>query len=374
MKTPPASEKPAFQKTEVPCLYRYSSNGVYYALVKHEGKQKRASLATTDKIVAKRKLADFQRDLGKIDSSVGRLTLRELCARYLATVKNQSPATTRRKKDIVARLLADFPAGADVQVSKIKASDIQTWLAGYAPTKQEPKKRFGYASHNLYVECVQAIFRLAVADKVIAVSPTDGVERKKVVKPVRLTPTFEEFNAIVADVRAQRFNADAQISGDFLEFMGLVGVGQAEITGVLRQHVNLPKKQITFFRQKTRTPYTVPIYPQAEELVKRLVGKSNLRPTDPLFPINLGKSTKQEATGKTKDCKHALSAACKRLGYPAYTQRSLRRMFITRCIEKGIDVKVIAQWQGHQDGGKLILGTYSHVRNVHAEEMAKKLV
>ena len=52
---------------------------------------------------------------------------------------------------------------------------------------------------------------------------------------------------------------------------------------------------------------------------------------------------------------------------------SLRRMFITRCIEKGIDVKVIAQWQGHQDGGKLILGTYSHVRNVHAEEMAKKL-
>ena len=48
-------------------------------------------------------------------------------------------------------------------------------------------------------------------------------------------------------------------------------------------------------------------------------------------------------------------------------------MFITRCIEKGIDVKVIAQWQGHQDGGKLILGTYSHVRNTHAEEMAKLL-
>ena len=61
-------EKPAFQKTEVPCLYRYSSNGVYYALVKHEGKQKRASLETTDKATAKRKLSDFQRDLGKVDS------------------------------------------------------------------------------------------------------------------------------------------------------------------------------------------------------------------------------------------------------------------------------------------------------------------
>jgi site-specific recombinase XerD len=48
-------------------------------------------------------------------------------------------------------------------------------------------------------------------------------------------------------------------------------------------------------------------------------------------------------------------------------------MFITRCIEKGVDVKVVAQWQGHADGGALILNTYSHVRNVHAEEMAKKL-
>ena len=60
-------------------------------------------------------------------------------------------------------------------------------------------------------------------------------------------------------------------------------------------------------------------------------------------------------------------------GYPAYTQRGLRRMFTTRGLEKGIDAKVIPQSQGRQDGGKLILGTYSHARNVHAAEIAKKL-
>jgi len=48
-------------------------------------------------------------------------------------------------------------------------------------------------------------------------------------------------------------------------------------------------------------------------------------------------------------------------------------MFITRCIEKGIDVKVIAKWQGHADGGKLILSTYSHVRAQHDERMAALL-
>jgi hypothetical protein len=36
-----------------------------------------------------------------------------------------------------------------------------------------------------------------------------------------------------------------------------------------------------------------------------------------------------------------------------------------------VNVKVIADWQGHRDGGKLILDTYSHVRPVHSQRMAQ---
>jgi site-specific recombinase XerD len=46
-------------------------------------------------------------------------------------------------------------------------------------------------------------------------------------------------------------------------------------------------------------------------------------------------------------------------------------MFITRAIERGVDVKVIAEWQGHKDGGKLILQTYSHVNPSHSNRMAQ---
>ena len=46
-------------------------------------------------------------------------------------------------------------------------------------------------------------------------------------------------------------------------------------------------------------------------------------------------------------------------------------MFITRAIERGVDVKVIAEWQGHKDGGKLILDTYSHVNRAHSQRMAQ---
>lgn len=71
------------------------------------------------------------------------------------------------------------------------------------------------------------------------------------------------------------------------------------------------------------------------------------------------------------EAKHAIESACRRLHYPNYTQRSFRRMFITDALERGVDVKTIAEWQGHKDGGKLILDTYSHVRRPHHDRMAE---
>ena len=356
--------KPTFEKiSDVHNLYRYRGNNLYYGIVRHKGKLHKKSLATEDKATAKRKLADWERDLGKVDPSQGRLTLRELCSLYLGTIASQAADTVSLKTTIVKRLLADLPVGADAQVSKVKPSDLSVWLNSY---------EFGYSSYNHYLQVIKAIFAIAVADKAIVASPAAELTGKKVVTPIRTTPSFDEFNAIIADVRKQKWNAEANDSADYLEFMGLVGVGQAEASGLQKQHVNLTTKQLTFFRVKTRTPYTVPMFGQAEALIKKLVGKPGMKPTDAFFPITAHKS-KNNAGSCSKNAGKALSSACARLKLPDYTQRSLRRMFITRCIEKGIDVKVVAQWQGHRDGGKLILGTYSHVRNTHAEDMAKLL-
>jgi integrase len=99
----------------------------------------------------------------------------------------------------------------------------------------------------------------------------------------------------------------------------------------------------------------VPIFPQLRPLLERLCeGKAN-----------------REEIFRIADAKHALSNVCRRLGFPPFSQRSLRRMFITRAIELGVDVKVIAEWQGHKDGGKLILDTYSHVNLTHSQKMAQ---
>ena len=50
-------------------------------------------------------------------------------------------------------------------------------------------------------------------------------------------------------------------------------------------------------------------------------------------------------------------------------------MFICRCLhDLGIDVQTIASWQGHKDGGQLILRTYARLNQKHQREMASRLV
>ena len=327
-------------------LYRYSSNRVYYARVKVDGKEIKRSLRTTDPALARRNLAALRDELRQIDRSQGRMTLAELADRYLRTIQHQKPKTVERKTFIVGRIKSDWPTGKLTQIAKIRPSDVDLWLSRYD---------FGSASRNLFISCIKEIFALAMRDRIIAISPAAHLRYAKREKPIRPTPTYEEFKAIIADVRAQPFNADAQDSADFLEFLGLAGLGQAEASSLTRSDVDFDVGHIITFRHKTSTGFAVPIFPQLRPLLERLCeGKAN---GDRVFTV--------------RDAKKALAGACRRLGLLPFSQRSLRRMFITRAIEKGVDVKVIAEWQGHRDGGKLILDTYSHVNPIHSQRMAE---
>src|SRR6266480_4971050 len=197
-------------------LYRYSSNRVYYARIKRDGKEIKRSLGTIDPALARRNLAALKDELRQTDRSQGRMTLAELADRYLATIQHQKPKTVERKTFIVGRIKSDWPTGKLTQVGKIKSSDVDLWLSRY---------HFGSASRNLHISCVRELFNSAVRDRIITASPAAHLRSAKREKPIRLTPTFEQFKAIIADVRSQVFNADARDSADFLEFLGLAGLG-----------------------------------------------------------------------------------------------------------------------------------------------------
>jgi len=331
-----------------PGLYRYNPSGQYFARVRKGGKLYRRKLGTDDLAYAKRKLDDYKRDLDRTDHTKGNKSFAKVLDDYAATLKG-APSTLRDKKATILTIKTIFGGCASQPLRNLAPSKIEAFLA-------DRYGRLSASAYNSALALVRSALDQAVRDKIIIENPVAHLKYRKRVKPIRLTPTFEQFQSLVADIRSQPFNADAQDSGDFLEAMGLLGLGQAELSAIKRSDVDLAGGgQIIVYRHKTDQGFAIPIYPQARPLIEGLCDSK----------------AHDERLFKIADARKALANACKRLGYAPFSQRSLRRMFVTRAIERGADVKVIAQWQGHRDGGKLILDTYSHVNPVHSNRMAQ---
>ena len=224
------------------------------------------------------------------------MTLANLCDRYLVTVQNQRPKTLAAKNRAAARIKADFPGGADMPAGKVVASQASAWLASYFS---------GAATFNSYLEFIRTAFALAVRDKFLADSPVAGIKTKKRLKPIRKTPSFEDFKAIVADIRAQTYNADARESADFVEFLGLAGLGQAEASALWWGDLNLSTDQAAALRIKTGRGFVLPIYPQLRPLLERRCEQRG------------GNPHSDERVFVQKEAKKAIANPCRRLGLPA---------------------------------------------------------
>src|SRR5205809_1409781 len=186
----------AFQKV-AECLYRYSSNSVYYARFETGGKEIRRSLRTTDRASAQRALAWLKQEQQQVDPAQGKLTLGELSDRYLATIQHQKPKTIERKALIARRIKSDWPTGRLTQVAKVKPSHVDLWVSRYS---------FWPVSRNQHIAEIKRIFDAAVRDGIILRSPAAHLRKTKLSKPIRPTPSFEEFQAIVENIRSQKFN------------------------------------------------------------------------------------------------------------------------------------------------------------------------
>jgi integrase len=337
-----------------PCLYRHKLNGTYYAIKKVAGKRKEHSLQTTDRKIAERKLAVWIKNLDKIDSTAEKTTLRQLLVMFVASRRGKSDSTKATDASIKKRFEAEWKQGLDIRVSLIKPSHLDEWLASN-------EARLKHTTYNRYCDFLKALFEIAVTDKMIIDSPFEGVTTKwkKPQKPKRFVPTQEQFQAIVADIRAQRFNAEADDSADFVEFLGAAGLGQAEASSLQWGDIDWPRNVLHIKRRKTHERFQVPIYEWLKPLLTRLE-KNYASPPAPSANVF-----------KIKDAKKALTAACKRLGFHQFTQRNIRASLIRRLWQSKVDIKLISAWQGHQDGGKLILNTYTEVFGANDDDYIK---
>lgn len=327
-------------------VYRYRTGG-FYARGSIKGKPTWQKLKAADLTTAKREARDTMRSLERLDKEARRKTLANYADTLLKASRGMAPRAFKNKERVVALIKDRWPDGADIQISKVKPSDIRTFITDVA-------EGAGSSYHNFVLGLVKNCFQLALEDRAILEIPgtheksKDAVwKRKKPTTPVRLVPSVEQFRSIVQSIREQEFADTRHETADFVEGEGVLGLGQSELANLRWRDVNFSSDTIQVLRIKTQEPFTIPIYPQARPLLERRRAITGSKPDNSVFSI--------------KDAKVAVGNACRRLSFPAFSQRSFRRMFVTEALRKGVNAKILASLQGHRDGGKLILQNYSHI-------------
>jgi integrase len=318
----------------------------------HKGKRILQALGTnaspcTTRPEARRLLRDKRGELEVTDVVASKKSLKALINEYKAIMPFGE--STKAYKTLYLDLLAkEFPSST--KVADIKTSQMLKFLARF-DTKAA-------ATKNHVITVCRDLFRYALSDRIIAASPIEDIKYKRSKTTVkRLIPSWSEFEAIVHSVRSVVFSDTGKESSDLIEFMGKVGLGQGECAGLCWQDINFQTGKIIIVRKKTGQEFWVPIFDTVRPLLERMnAERKEPSPTDRVF--------------KVKDPKKGLDAACKRLNLPRYSARAFRRMFITRALELGIDAQTIASWQGHRDGGQLILRVYARVSEEHTRRMA----
>ncbi len=339
-------------------IYRYRTGG-FYLRSKVSGRTTWHKLKSVDLQAARREARDHLRTGRQVDKRAARRTVADFLAAILAGYPEGSG--TRRNHEVHARKIAAYwPGGAEMPISSVKAGHIREFM----------QKAFPDASGTYYNDVLAFLKRLflrALEDHAIAALPDidgkqkDSIWKRRRYKPGKVhIPDLKTWRKIVESVRSEQHSDTAEESADFLEAEGALGLGQAELASLIWADVDTKRMQISVRRVKTGEPFTVPIYPQAKELIERRKKITGSMPTNRVFTI--------------KDPKVALTNACKKLGLPRYSQRTFRKMFITEALRNGVNVKTIASLQGHRDGGKLILQTYSaEINEAERSDAAEKI-
>ena len=337
------------------CMYRSEQSGIYYGLIKRSGKQIRKSLRTTDKALAKRRLADLQSKVSRLNVGEStKVTFEGLAQRWHeSTAGATKPSSHHRQGTVINSLNKFFGAALVRSLGKVH---VEAWAA----------QRGGIAAGRTFNYERQVLIRIldyAAREGLILENPARVIKRQKQGRSTAVIPTKAQFKTLIGAIRDLKSTArEAALLCEFLAYSGC-RLGEAlamrwgdidfdqgffVVTGGERGTKNHDARVVPLFHPlKLFLGSMRDLYPQ-----KVLMA-------DQLFSIQ---------TAKT-----ALTSACRNAGLPRFTHHHLRHFFCSNAIEAGIDFKTIAGWLGHKDGGLLVAKTYGHLRDEHSAAMAKRM-
>lgn len=323
-------------------LYRYVGadgsvkDGSYYMIAKFNGSRSpvKECLNTTDLALAKRKVLSAKQ---RRKTGAGDITLKALAEHYKVARNGKNQKTIQW---VINKLEDKCPFYGTI-VRKILPGDISKFVSGL---------HLNPRSNNLFFQTLKGVFEEGVINAYLERNPMDALKkalRKKAPRKLPHIPTSEEFQAVLKAIREQKFSDTAKASGDLVKFLGTAALGVAEANHLDWRHIDFTAGRMRIVRKKTQVHFDVPLYPDLKRLLLRLHEEAGKPKTGKVF--------------KVSNPKIAIATACKNLKLHNYTARNFRQMGIVNLLRARVDYKLVSKWQGHRDGGMLIINTYSEV-------------
>lgn len=330
-------------------LRKYIPTGTYYAQAKIKGKRIVESLGTDNLHEARErwsKWVSVHRASGNGPGTDATMdSLIELWKSSVGLNMRLKPRTREYKVESLDLIKATWPSFGQIKVRKLQTVAIKQW---------RDQQKAAASRVNGGITVIRELLTLAESKGILrGANPIIGVKFLRIVTHQFSIPTNEQMEQI----RASVYNS-SQDAGLLFDLMAETGSRISTARSIKWEHVLWATNNIWYTYVKWKEGgYRGPITGRLRAVLE--------------------KAKPDEALGRIvriNSCRKPLETACHRLKIsPVISHHDLRHWFVTRAVEKGVDVPTIARWVGHVDGGALLLQTYAHLRDEHSQAMAKLL-
>ena len=316
------------------------------------------------KVDAEKFLAGVESDKSRglyVDPSAGRITVGQYAATWQAAQvhrRTTEAAFDSHLRNHILPLLGHRPMGA------VTRSEIQGWVKSRSAV-------LAPSTTTLVYSVLRMIFRSAVADRVLAVSPCERITLPKA-PPTQVHPLPVEAVAALAEAVPARYRA-------LLVCAAGTGLRQGEVLGLRRDRVDFLRRVLTVDGQlvlmpggppylappKTTASYrTVPLADVVLQALSEHVSS---------FPASTTKDARGRSVqllfaddrgnplGRTWFHRRVWTPAVRAVGLPTGTHfHQLRHFYASLLIDGGESVKVVQSRLGHATADET-LNTYAHL-------------
>jgi integrase len=313
-----------------------------------------------------------------VDPALGKISVSEWSARWLAGQAHLKPSTHERYASVVRKHVV--PEWGELALADVSHADVQAWVSRLTAAQSASTARKAHRVLSL-------VLSLAVRDGRLVKNPADGIGLPREPQNDRQYLTHEQVRelatacadptASVAKRRSERGHASADYELVVL-FLAYTGVRFGEMAALRVRRLDPLKRRVEVAEAVTSvngalvwgTPkgharrwVSVPRF-VAERLGEHVAGR---RPDDLVFTSPQGEPLR--AGNFRRD---VFTPATRRAGLEGLVPHSLRHTAASLAIAAGADVKVVQQMLGHKSA-TMTLDLYGHLFDDRLDEVADAL-